>query len=75
MKMIAIKPYNDKYQLIWFCHVEDAQSAIKWCYDNWGNDWGRVHVGIPDRVGFAENIFLFHQLSHANWFKLKFEEI
>lgn len=73
--MIAIEPSNDRYKLIWHTHIETAQDAIEWCYQNWGNDWGRCHLGVPDRLGQADHYFLFYQLSHANWFKLRFDSV
>jgi hypothetical protein len=71
--MISIHPSNDKYIAVWIAHIDQAKQARSWCYEIWQGDWGEVKFGIPNQLGLAVHYFTFHQLGHANWFKLKFD--
>lgn len=71
---MILQPYKDRYQISWDCHNDDAKHAIQWCYETFGSGWGEYVCGIPNWTGYATYLFRFHRLSHANWFRLKFDK-
>ena len=69
---MLIRPLNDKYQITWDSHIEEAKQAYEWCEQSFGSGWGNFTPGIPNWTGWATHEFIFHKLSHANWFKIRF---
>jgi hypothetical protein len=45
--------------------IQERDLMLKWCQENWGSHWGEVDTK------FDFTYLIFHQLSHANWFMLK----
>jgi hypothetical protein len=63
---MKISPQNDK----WYINVgkvtrEHRDEMIAWCYQCWDRGWGEVDTTL------GETVFIFQQLSQANWFMLK----
>ena len=57
---------NDKWHVdAGRLEVRLRDGIIAWCFANWGGGWGEVDTRL-DRT-----VFIFHQLAHANWFMLK----
>lgn len=67
-----LRPINDKFEISWNSHIDDAKKAFEWCQNSFGSGWGNVELGVPNWTGFATHLFTFHKLSHANWFKIRF---
>lgn len=74
--MISIRCHQgDRYYATYYAHLNDAITARNWCYNNWGNDWGHVRFGLPNRLGFGTHDFFFKMMQHATWFKLRFDHV
>ena len=44
---------------------EHRDQMIAWCYKCWQGGWGDCDTSLD------ETVFIFNQLSQANWFMLK----
>mgnify|MGYP006268280031 CR=1 FL=1 len=63
---MKITPVNDK----WYVNAgrvtrEQREQMMAWCHENWPGGWGEADTLL------AETVFIFPQLSQANWFILK----
>lgn len=71
---MKIKQVNDKYLLAWTAHIESAKTVPQWCWETFGSGWGEFKLGVPNNIGICTSLVIFHKLSHANWFSLKFKD-
>jgi hypothetical protein len=63
MKLI---PQNDKWRVnAGKITREQRDEMLEWCHKNWTSGWGEVDTSL------GETVFIFPQLSQANWFMLK----
>jgi hypothetical protein len=67
---MSIQLKNDKYWVGFLGDRDRKQAAQKWCWENWGPEWGEIRDAWPHNLDHNYH-FVFHQLAHANWFHLK----
>ena len=66
MKKITLDRLDDKWMVdLGKVTMQERDQMLEWCFQNWGNQWGEVDTK------FDFTFLIFHQLSHANWFMLK----
>lgn len=67
---------DDKFWVGFAGDRDRKQDAQRWCWENWGPEWGEIKEFSPLAHRTTNEIqfncyFSFHQLAHANWFALK----
>lgn len=72
---MLIEQKNDKWYLYWSAHIHRALEAAEWCQESFGPFWGEFQRGSVGATGIGKHLFMFHLLSHAQWFQLKYERI
>jgi len=73
--MIQIVLKNDKWHILWATHIFHAMEAVGWCNDTFGSGWGEFRNITTNFDGRGEFQFVFHRLSHAQWFQLRWGTI
>lgn len=84
---MVLIPYNDKWLITLVTHSVTLVKMRIWCWETFGEGWGEFSntsefpntltqsYHIDDSIPLSTPVFVFHRLSHANWFLLKWGEI
>jgi hypothetical protein len=74
---VVLTPYNDKWLITLVTHQATLLKMRIWCWDTFGEGWGEFSNTreFPNTITLPTPVFVFHRLSHANWFLLKWSEM